>query len=76
MERFSMSCHLTLLIDTDLHKVYVVHALPKHYFVRRDGQAYERKHYYAQPDDYESIFHTTVSPRVLSRVLSSSRTQL
>ena len=48
--------------DTDLHKVYVVHAHAKDYFVRKDGRAYERSHYYAHPDEYVSEFHTKIAP--------------
>lgn len=48
--------------DTDLHKIYVVHALPKDYFVRSDGQPYDRSHYYANPDQYTSVFHERIAP--------------
>ncbi|TFK83565.1 hypothetical protein K466DRAFT_665741 [Polyporus arcularius HHB13444] len=48
--------------NTDLHKVYVVHAHAKDYFVRRDGRAYERSDYYAHPDEYVSEFHTKIAP--------------
>ncbi|TCD71109.1 hypothetical protein EIP91_000203 [Steccherinum ochraceum] len=48
--------------ETDLHKIYVVHALPKDYFVRADGQAYERSHYYTHPEAYTSVFHSNVAP--------------
>ncbi|OBZ72980.1 Peroxisome biosynthesis protein PAS1 [Grifola frondosa] len=44
--------------DTDLHKIYVVHALPNDYFVRLDGRPYERSDYYANPQEYRSEFHT------------------
>ncbi|EKM51292.1 uncharacterized protein PHACADRAFT_177943 [Phanerochaete carnosa HHB-10118-sp] len=42
--------------------IYVVHALPKDYFVRADGSPYERSHYYANPDQYTSIFHEKIAP--------------
>ncbi|PIL32665.1 hypothetical protein GSI_05369 [Ganoderma sinense ZZ0214-1] len=48
--------------NTDLHKIYVVHAHPKDYFVRRDGRAFERLDYYAHPDQYVSEFHTKIAP--------------
>ncbi|KAI8995205.1 Saccharopine dehydrogenase-domain-containing protein [Trametes punicea] len=48
--------------NTDLHKIYVVHAHAKDYFVRRDGHPFERSHYYAHPDQYVSEFHTKVAP--------------
>ncbi|KAJ3534969.1 hypothetical protein NM688_g7045 [Phlebia brevispora] len=48
----------------NLHKIYVVHALPRDYFVRKDGQPYERGHYYSHPDVYESVFHTKVAPYI------------
>ncbi|KAI0942460.1 hypothetical protein AcW1_003090 [Taiwanofungus camphoratus] len=48
--------------DADLHKIYVVHALPKEYFVRSDGRPYNREDYYANPQEYESEFHTKVAP--------------
>ncbi|KAI0739481.1 Saccharopine dehydrogenase-domain-containing protein [Daedaleopsis nitida] len=47
---------------TDLHKIYVVHAHAKDYFVRRDGRAYDRSDYYTHPDQYVSEFHTTIAP--------------
>lgn len=37
-----------------------MHALPKDYFVRADSNPYERSHYYANPDQYTSIFHEKV----------------
>ncbi|KAI0665470.1 Saccharopine dehydrogenase-domain-containing protein [Trametes maxima] len=48
--------------NTDLHKVYVVHAHAKDYFVRRDGAPFERSDYYALPDKYASEFHTKIAP--------------
>ncbi|OCH83748.1 hypothetical protein OBBRIDRAFT_892143 [Obba rivulosa] len=53
-----------LVLDsaTDMRKVYVVHALPEEYLVRRDGGKYSRDDYYAHPDAYESQFHSRVAP--------------
>ncbi|KAH9946562.1 Saccharopine dehydrogenase-domain-containing protein [Amylocystis lapponica] len=48
--------------DADLHKVYVVHALPADYFFRHDGMPYNRSDYYANPQDYHSEFHSTIAP--------------
>ncbi|KAF9815156.1 hypothetical protein IEO21_04774 [Rhodonia placenta] len=48
--------------DTDLRKIYVLHALPEDYFARNDGQPYTRSDYYANPSDYKSEFHTKVAP--------------
>ncbi|KAI0338108.1 hypothetical protein BDW22DRAFT_1409660 [Trametopsis cervina] len=48
--------------DTDLHKIYVVHAKPQDYFVRADGGQYAREDYYARPDAYTSVFHSAVAP--------------
>ncbi|KAI0086800.1 Saccharopine dehydrogenase-domain-containing protein [Irpex rosettiformis] len=48
--------------ETDLHKIYVVHATPKDYFIRTDGQPYNREHYYANPHLYESVFHERIAP--------------
>ncbi|CCL98467.1 uncharacterized protein FIBRA_00465 [Fibroporia radiculosa] len=48
--------------DTDLHKIYVVHALPEDYFVRNDGMRYSRSDYYANPQDYQSEFHSKIAP--------------
>ncbi|KAI0653120.1 Saccharopine dehydrogenase-domain-containing protein [Cubamyces menziesii] len=48
--------------NTDLHKIYVVHAHPKDYFVRRDGRPFERADYYAHPNEYVSEFHTKIAP--------------
>ncbi|GBE85762.1 predicted protein [Sparassis crispa] len=47
---------------TDLRKIYVVHALPADYFVQRDGRPYDRARYYANPQEYESVFHTKIAP--------------
>ncbi|KAG6811583.1 hypothetical protein H0H92_006747 [Tricholoma furcatifolium] len=48
--------------NTPLNKIYLVHALPKDYLVRLDGQPYERAHYYASPHSYESVFCEKVAP--------------
>ncbi|KAH9840769.1 Saccharopine dehydrogenase-domain-containing protein [Rhodofomes roseus] len=48
--------------NTDLHKIYLVHALPQEYFVRKDGVAYSRSDYYANPHRYESVFHDKIAP--------------
>ena len=39
-----------------------MHALPKDYFVRKDGAPYDRSDYYAHPDAYVSEFHTKIAP--------------
>ena len=39
-----------------------MHALPKDYFVRKDGAPYDRTDYYAHPDAYVSEFHTKIAP--------------
>ncbi|KAF5331906.1 hypothetical protein D9611_008892 [Ephemerocybe angulata] len=41
--------------DTDRRK-------PSDYFVRTDGGAYSREHYYANPQAYQSVFHDKVAP--------------
>lgn len=46
--------------DTDLRKVYLVHAVPQHYLAPLDGGSYSREDYYANPDKYQSEFHTKV----------------
>lgn len=38
-----------------------MHALPKDYFSRADGERYSREDYYAHPEKYQSEFHTKVS---------------
>ncbi|KAL1942345.1 hypothetical protein VTO73DRAFT_6409 [Trametes versicolor] len=48
--------------NTDLHKIYVVHAHANDYFVLRDGRPFERADYYAHPDAYVSEFHTKIAP--------------
>ncbi|KAI0819731.1 Saccharopine dehydrogenase-domain-containing protein [Trametes gibbosa] len=48
--------------NTDMHKVYVVHAHAKDYFVRSDGRSFDRADYYAHPDVYVSEFHTKIAP--------------
>ncbi|KIJ19435.1 hypothetical protein PAXINDRAFT_68974 [Paxillus involutus ATCC 200175] len=48
--------------DTDLHKVYLVHASPNEYLSRVDGGQYERSHYYENPSLYKSDFATKVAP--------------
>ncbi|KAG6841649.1 hypothetical protein C0991_008634 [Blastosporella zonata] len=42
--------------------IYVVHAMPKDYLVRLDGQPYERSDYYERPQSYRSTFCETVAP--------------
>ncbi|KAG6837588.1 hypothetical protein H0H93_007002 [Arthromyces matolae] len=46
----------------DMTKVYLCHASPKDYFVRLDGESYERSHYYSNPQLYRSTFCETVAP--------------
>ncbi|KAF9236788.1 Saccharopine dehydrogenase-domain-containing protein [Melanogaster broomeanus] len=48
--------------DTDLHKVYLVHAFPDEYLSRLDGGQYDRAHYYERPSLYKSDFATRVAP--------------
>ncbi|KAI0318332.1 Saccharopine dehydrogenase-domain-containing protein [Amylostereum chailletii] len=48
--------------DTNLRKVYVVHALPSAYITRTDGAPYDRSDYYANPHVYQSHFHTKIAP--------------
>ncbi|KAF6741180.1 Saccharopine dehydrogenase-domain-containing protein [Ephemerocybe angulata] len=47
---------------TDRRKIYVVRPQPSDYFVRTDGGAYSREHYYANPQAYKSVFHDKVAP--------------
>ena len=58
-------------IDTNLHKIYVVHALPNSYITRTDGAPYERSGYYANPSSYQSHFHTKVNHLLLRLVFSA-----
>ncbi|KAG6372697.1 Saccharopine dehydrogenase-domain-containing protein [Boletus reticuloceps] len=48
--------------DTDLHKLYLVHATPAEYLSRTDGGCYDRAHYYENPSIYKSEFATKVAP--------------
>ncbi|KAG2121616.1 Saccharopine dehydrogenase-domain-containing protein [Suillus clintonianus] len=48
--------------DTDLHKIYLVHALPNDYLTRADGGHYSRNDYYKNPAMYRSEFDTKVAP--------------
>ncbi|KAF8493580.1 Saccharopine dehydrogenase-domain-containing protein [Gautieria morchelliformis] len=50
--------------DTDLRKVYIVHAQPKHYIVPSDGSSrrYDRASYYARPTDWKSVFYDRIAP--------------
>ncbi|KAG0708523.1 Saccharopine dehydrogenase-domain-containing protein [Suillus ampliporus] len=48
--------------DTDLHKIYLVHALPQDYLTRADGGQYSRDDYYKNPAMYHSDFDTKVAP--------------
>ncbi|KAI0057988.1 hypothetical protein BV25DRAFT_1919690 [Artomyces pyxidatus] len=50
--------------DADLHKIYMVHALPKSYIYRKDGKPYNRIDYYANPDAHQSEFHTKIAPYI------------
>ncbi|KAI6144926.1 Saccharopine dehydrogenase-domain-containing protein [Pisolithus tinctorius] len=48
--------------ETDLRKVYLVHASPEDYLSRMDGGQYSRSHYYENPSLYRSDFATKVAP--------------
>ncbi|TFY70293.1 hypothetical protein EVG20_g2710 [Dentipellis fragilis] len=48
--------------NTDLRKIYLVHAHPSSYFSRPDGKPYSREDYYANPSSYQSSFHTNIAP--------------
>ncbi|KAI0698029.1 Saccharopine dehydrogenase-domain-containing protein [Cytidiella melzeri] len=48
--------------ETNLHKIYVVHATPAEYLLRTDGEPYQRDHYYANPHIYKSVFHERIAP--------------
>ncbi|KAH7919203.1 hypothetical protein BV22DRAFT_1023405 [Leucogyrophana mollusca] len=50
--------------DTDLHRIYLVHALPQDYLSRRDGGQYTRSDYYENPGQYLSNFDTKVAPYI------------
>lgn len=52
--------YLTSNEDTDLRKVYLVHALPGDYLARVDGGVYSREDYYQHPENYVSEFNTKV----------------
>ncbi|KAG1903451.1 Saccharopine dehydrogenase-domain-containing protein [Suillus fuscotomentosus] len=47
---------------TDLHKIYLVHALPQDYLTRSDGGQYSRDDYYKNPTMYHSDFDTKIAP--------------
>ncbi|EPQ53172.1 hypothetical protein GLOTRDRAFT_140080 [Gloeophyllum trabeum ATCC 11539] len=48
--------------EANLHKIYLVHALPHEYFSGVDGRPYNREDYYANPHLYKSNFHVKVQP--------------
>ncbi|KAI0631584.1 Saccharopine dehydrogenase-domain-containing protein [Trametes polyzona] len=48
--------------NTDMHKIYIVHAHAKDYFVRQDGRPFERSDYYSHPEAYVSEFHSKIAP--------------
>ncbi|KAG1727784.1 Saccharopine dehydrogenase-domain-containing protein [Suillus paluster] len=48
--------------DTDLHKIYLVHAHPQDYLTRADRGQYSRDDYYKNPAMYQSEFDTKVAP--------------
>ncbi|SJL06912.1 uncharacterized protein ARMOST_10254 [Armillaria ostoyae] len=48
--------------ETNLRKIYLIHALPSDYFTRLDGGKYTRDHYYAHPSQYSSNFAQTIAP--------------
>ncbi|KAK0502500.1 Saccharopine dehydrogenase-domain-containing protein [Armillaria luteobubalina] len=48
--------------ETNLRKIYLVHALPSDYFTRLDGGKLTRDHYYAHPNQYSSNFAQTIAP--------------
>ncbi|KAF8646029.1 hypothetical protein AX16_007454 [Volvariella volvacea WC 439] len=48
--------------DTDLRKIYLVHAQPEDYFVGTDGRKYDRSDYYKTPQKYRSTFAENIAP--------------
>ncbi|VDC06971.1 unnamed protein product [Peniophora sp. CBMAI 1063] len=48
--------------ETDLRKIYLLHALPPSYITHSNGAAYQREDYYANPQAYQSHFHTKIAP--------------
>lgn len=50
--------------DYDNTKIYLVHARPEDYFVRKDGKAFDRQDYYANPGEWESVFGERIMPYV------------
>ncbi|KAF7986808.1 hypothetical protein HWV62_20442 [Athelia sp. TMB] len=48
--------------DTDLRKVYLVHALLPDYLAHVGGGVYSREEYYKHPENYVSEFNTKVAP--------------
>lgn len=48
--------------ETDLRKIYLIHAKPEDYFIGVDGSPYDRARYYASPQSYISVFAEKVAP--------------
>ncbi|KAF9260363.1 hypothetical protein L218DRAFT_907270 [Marasmius fiardii PR-910] len=49
--------------NTPLNKIYLVHAKPKDYFVKKGfSVSYSREDYYAHPEEYVSVFAEKVAP--------------
>ncbi|KXN82807.1 Alpha-aminoadipic semialdehyde synthase, mitochondrial [Leucoagaricus sp. SymC.cos] len=48
----------------DNTKVYLVHAKPEDYFVRKDRRTFDRQDYYANPSEWECVFGERIMPYV------------
>ncbi|XP_006457019.1 hypothetical protein AGABI2DRAFT_188762 [Agaricus bisporus var. bisporus H97] len=64
---------LSILDDLPLKKIdvrelesliYLVHAKPQDYLVRKDGKSYDREDYYANPSEWQSLFGERIMPYV------------
>ncbi|KXN92625.1 Alpha-aminoadipic semialdehyde synthase, mitochondrial [Leucoagaricus sp. SymC.cos] len=57
--------HLTpSFADYDNTKVYLVHAKPEDYFVRKNGRTFDRQGYYANLGEWECVFGERIMPYV------------
>lgn len=50
--------------EYDNTKIYLLHAKPEDYLVRKDGKAFDRRDYYENPGEWRSLFGERIMPYV------------
>jgi len=44
------------LVEYDRTKVYLIHAKPEDYLIRKNGRTFDRQDYYTNPIEWQSVF--------------------